>query len=415
MKILALNCGSSSVKYQLYDWGKQAVMAQGIIERIGIGESFIFHSVPNEETRREEYECPDHESAIQLIVRKLTSPRQGVIKDMKEISAVGHRVVHGGEKFNHSVLATEDILAEIEKVTHLAPLHNPANLTGIRAAQAALPDVPQVIIFDTAFHQTMPKYAYVYPLPYELYEKEGIRRYGFHGTSHLYVAKRAAALLGKKANECNLITMHIGNGASCCAIKNGVSVDTSMGLTPLEGLVMGTRCGDIDPAIPLYMQKQLNYSVTETENLLNKRSGVLGISKRYADRRDVEDGAERGDDLCALSMDIEAYRIRKYIGAYMAVLGRVDAIIFTAGAGENGPIVRQKALEGMEDLGIIIDKELNFKTYRKKGETEFSTPESKIKVFMIPTNEELVFVEDVVAILQDKYTHHLEYPYSFLK
>jgi acetate kinase len=416
MKILALNCGSSSVKYQLFNWETKEVMAKGVVERIGIGESFIYHKVPATNGNfREDYECDNHETAIQLIVKKLSIGETAVISSMDEISAVGHRVVHGGEKFNHSVRATDEIIKAIEEVSHLAPLHNPANLVGIKAAQTALPSAPHIIIFDTAFHQSMPEHAYIYPLPYEWYTDHAIRRYGFHGTSHLYVSKRAAALLGKDANECNIITLHIGNGVSCCAIKNGVSVDTSMGLTPLEGAVMGTRCGDIDPAIPLFMQRTLDVDSKQMDALLNKKSGVLGITGKYADRRDIEDAAATGDKRCQLAIEVEAYRLRKYIGAYMAVLGRVDAIVFTAGVGENGPIIRQKAVENLEDMGIIFDSDKNVKTYSKAGETELSTPESKIKVFMIPTDEELVFVEDVVAILQDTYTDHTKYPYSFIK
>jgi len=415
MKILALNCGSSSVKYQLYDWENHKIIAKGIVERVGIGDSFIVHEVPGKETLREEYECHDHSTAINLIVHTLESPTKGVISKISEISAVGHRVVHGGEKFKRSVLINDEVIKAIEEVQHLAPLHNPPNLAGIRGAQAVLPDVPHVAIFDTAFHQTMPESAYLYAVPYEWYEKYGIRRYGFHGTSHLYVSKRAAALLGKPAKECNIITMHIGNGVSHTAIKNGVSVDTSMGLTPLEGAVMGTRCGDLDPAVPLFMQQQLNVGPKEMDNILNKKSGILGITGKYTDRRDVIEGSEKGYKRCQLALEIEAYRLKKYIGAYYAVLGRVDAIVFTAGVGENAWLIREKALQGLENLGIIIDFEKNKKTFSKSGETEISTPDSKVKVFVIPTNEELVFIEDVVAILTGTYKDHTEYQYTFLK
>lgn len=414
MKILALNCGSSSVKYQLYDWETKSVVAKGVVERVGIGDSFIIHEVPGRETYRNEYECHDHNTAINLVVNTLESKEHGVIKEIVEISAVGHRVVHGGEKFKSSVLIDDEVIKAIEDVQHLAPLHNPPNLAGIRAAKAILPDVPHVAIFDTAFHQTMPDYAYTYAVPYEWYQNYGVRRYGFHGTSHLYVSKRAAVLLGKDPKDCNIITMHIGNGVSHTAIKNGKSVDTSMGLTPLEGAVMGTRCGDLDPAVPLFMQQQLNVGPKEMDNILNKKSGILGITGKYTDRRDVLEHLD-SDKRCRLAVDIESYRLKKYIGAYYAVLGRVDAIVFTAGVGENAGIIRQKALEGLEELGIVIDKEKNLKTFSKSGETEISTPDSKVKVFVIPTNEELVFVEDVVAILQNTYKDHTEYPYSFLK
>jgi acetate kinase len=414
MKILALNCGSSSVKYQLFDWENKEVVAKGVVERVGIGDSFIVHEVPKRDTYRDEYECHDHNTAINLIVHTLESRDFGVIEKMSEISAVGHRVVHGGEKFKKSVMIDDDVIKAIEEVQHLAPLHNPPNLAGIRAAKEILPDVPHVAIFDTAFHQSMPKHAYVYAVPYEWYEQYGVRRYGFHGTSHLYVSKRAAALLKKDAKDCNIITMHIGNGVSHTAIKNGKSIDTSMGLTPLEGAVMGTRCGDLDPAIPLFMQQKLNTGPKEMDNMLNKKSGILGITGKFTDRRDVLE-CSKTDERCELAIEIEAYRLKKYIGSYYAVLGRVDAIVFTAGVGENAGIIRQKALEGLEELGIKIDKEKNLKTFSKSGETEISTPDSKVKVFVIPTNEELVFVEDVVAILQNSYSDHTEYPYSFLK
>lgn len=414
MDILALNCGSSSVKYQLYDWDNKKVIAKGVVERIGIGDSFIVHEADGRDTHREEYECHDHSTAISLIVRTLTSGECKVVDSMDAISAVGHRVVHGGDKFASSVLLTPEVIKTIEDVQHLAPLHNPPNLAGIRAAQKVMPNVPHVAIFDTAFHQTMPAQAYMYPVPYEWYEEYGVRRYGFHGTSHLYVSKRAAAMLGKDAKDCNIITMHIGNGVSHTAIQGGVSVDTSMGLTPLEGAMMGTRCGDIDPAVPLFMQQQLDVDAKTMDNILNKKSGILGITGRYTDRRDVlmcEDDEYK--HRCGLAIDVESYRLRKYIGAYYAVLGRLDAIVFTAGVGENAGAIRQLAVEGLEHMGIKVDKEKNLATFSKHGETEISTPDSKVKVFVIPTNEELVFVEDVVAILNGTYRDHTEYPYTF--
>jgi len=290
----------------------------------------------------------DHGTAINLIVHTLESPEKGVIQSFSEISAVGHRVVHGGEKFKCSVLIDDSVIKAIEEVQHLAPLHNPPNLAGIRGAKSIMPDIPHVAIFDTAFHQTMPDYAYLYAVPYEWYERFGVRRYGFHGTSHLYVSKRAATMLGKPSKECNIITMHIGNGASHTAIKNGISVDTSMGLTPLEGAVMGTRSGDIDPAIPLFMQQQLGLGPKEMDNMLNKKSGVLGITGKFTDRRDVIACSQAGDKRCSLALEIESYRIKKYIGSYYAVLGRVDAIVFTAGVGENAWLIREKALSNLE-------------------------------------------------------------------
>jgi acetate kinase len=413
MDILALNCGSSSVKYQLFDWGKKEVIAKGMVERVTIGDSFIIHEVPGRETYREEYECPDHKVAIHLIIKTLTSARYGVVKDMSQISAVGHRVVHGGEKFASSVMIDDAVLDAIKEVQHLAPLHNPPNISGIEAAKENLPDVPHIAIFDTAFHQTMPEHAYIYPLPYEWYEKHSVRRYGFHGTSHLYVSKRAAVLLGKDPKDCNIITMHIGNGVSHSAIKGGVSVDTSMGLTPLEGAVMGTRCGDIDPAIPMFIQQQEGLSANELDSILNKKSGVFGITGQFTDRRDVLEGIENGDARCKLALEIEGYRLKKYIGAYYAALGRLDAVVFTAGVGEMGAAVREKALENLDHMGIILDKEKNRTTMTRKTESIITTPESPIKVFVIPTDEELVFTEDVVAILEETYTDHMNFKYSF--
>ncbi|MDO3380156.1 acetate kinase [Geoalkalibacter halelectricus] len=413
MDILALNCGSSSVKYQLFDWKKKEVIAKGMVERVTIGDSFIIHEVPGRETYREEYECPDHQVAIHLIIKILTDAEHGVVKEIKQISAVGHRVVHGGEQFTRSVMIDDNVLDAIKAVQHLAPLHNPPNISGIEAARAVLPDVPHVAIFDTAFHQTMPRHAYTYPLPYEWYEKYGVRRYGFHGTSHLYVSKRAAVMLGKDPKDCNIITMHIGNGVSHSAIKGGVSVDTSMGLTPLEGAVMGTRCGDIDPAIPMFLQQQENLSPKELDSILNKKSGILGITGQFTDRRDVLESAAAGDERCALALDIEAYRLKKYIGSYAAAIGGIDAVVFTAGVGEMGWQIREKALEGLEFMGIILDREKNRNTMTRKSENVISTPDSKVKVFVIPTDEELVFTEDVVGILEGTYTDHMKFRYSF--
>ncbi len=413
MDILALNCGSSSVKYQLFDWKKKKVIAKGVVERVTIGDSYIVHEVPGRETYREEHECPDHKTAIHLIIKVLIDKEQGVVTDMEEISAVGHRVVHGGEKFTSSVLIDDTVLDAIKDVQHLAPLHNPPNISGIEAAQANLPDVPHIAIFDTAFHQSMPEHAYMYPVPYEWYEKHGVRRYGFHGTSHLYVSKRAAILLGKAVEECNLITMHIGNGVSHTAIKNGVSVDTSMGLTPLEGATMGTRCGDIDPAIPAFIMDREGLSPKEIDSTLNKKSGVLGITGEFTDRRDVIAAAEAGNERCKLALEIESYRLKKYIGSYCAVLGRLDAVVFTAGVGEMGWLIREKALEDLEHIGIKLDKEKNRNTMTRKKETLITTADSPVKVFVIPTDEELVFTEDVVAILEETYTDHMNFKYSF--
>lgn len=415
MIIMALNCGSSSVKYQLFDWEKTEVVAKGMVERVIVGDSFIVHEVPGREAYKLEEDCPDHRAAIDLVIRMVTDPSHGVLKSVDEISAVGHRVVHGGEKFTCSVRIDEKVLDAVKEVQHLAPLHNPPNIDGIEAAQSLMPDIPHVAIFDTAFHQTMPEYAFLYPVPYEWYEKHGVRRYGFHGTSHLYVSKRAAVLLGKPASECNIITMHIGNGVSHCAIKNGVSVDTTMGLTPLEGAVMGTRCGDIDPAIPAFMMQKENLSAKEIDSILNKKSGIMGITGRYTDRRDVIEHANAGDYRCKLALEIEAYRLKKYIGSFMSVAGPLDAVVFTAGVGEMGAPIREKAIEGLEHLGIYLDRDRNKAAMTRKRESLITTDDSPVKVFVIPTDEELVFTEDVVAILDGTYTDHMHFQYSFAK
>lgn len=414
MDILAINCGSSSVKYQLFDWDRKKIIAKGLVERVTIDGSFIVQEVPGREKYKRGFECPNHTVAMDLIIQTLTDPGHGVLKDMSQISAVGHRVVHGGEKFTRSVLIDEQVLDAVKAVQHLAPLHNPPNIAGIEAARAVLPDVPHVAIFDTAFHQTTPEHAYIYPVPYEWYEKYGVRRYGFHGTSHLYVSKRAAALLGKPAGECNIITMHIGNGVSHAAIRNGVSVDTSMGLTPLEGAVMGTRCGDIDPAIPAFMMQMEEHTPKEIDTILNKKSGVLGITKKYTDRRDVLENALKGDKLCSLALEIEAYRLKKYIGAYAAALGRLDAVVFTAGVGERAWRIREMALSGLDNLGLRLDQERNREAING-CECIVSTDDSPVKVFVVPTDEELVFTEDVAAILNGTYADHMSFEYSFAK
>jgi acetate kinase len=395
MIILALNCGSSSVKYKLYLWEKRETLAKGIVERIGSGG------------------CPDHKIALQQIIDALTQGEGAVIKDLSEISAVGHRVVHGGEKFKSSVLINEDVLEAIRSVQDLAPLHNPHNIAGIEAAHEVLPDIPQIAVFDTAFHQTMPEHSFLYPVPYEWYGMYGVRRYGFHGTSHLYVSRRAAVLLGKKPSDVNLITMHIGNGVSITAVEEGISVDTSMGLTPLEGAVMGTRSGDIDPAIILFMIEKEGFYAEEIDNILNKKAGLLGITGKYMDRRDIEKGAAEGDRRCQLAIEIEAYRLKKYIGTYLAALGRVDAIVFTAGAGEMNWKLRERVLQGMENLGIRLDKNANQKAQSREKESSISAGNSPIKVFVVPTDEEIVFIEDVVAILEGRYETHTHFKYSF--
>lgn len=413
MKILALNCGSSSIKYQLYDWSVKKRITKGIVERIGIPGSFIEHEEDGKAPVKILEDCPNHEVALKLIVKTLTDKKIGIISDLRSISAVGHRVVHGGEKFHQSTLITNEVLDAIKFVQDLAPLHNPHNIAGIEAAMALMPGIPHIAVFDTAFHQTMPAHSYIYPVPYEWYEMYGVRRYGFHGTSHLYVSRRAAVLLGKKPNEVNLITMHIGNGASVAAVEKGRSVDTSMGLTPLEGAVMGTRCGDIDPAIILFMIEKEGFMVEEIDRILNKKSGLLGITGKYVDRRDIEAAAEQGDKRCVFANDIEAYRLKKYIGAYSAAMGGVDALVFTAGAGELNHKLRERVLEGLENLGIRLDKKRNEEAKSREKESLISADGSPVKVFVIPTDEEIVFIEDVVAILEGRYDIHTNFVYSF--
>jgi len=418
MKILTLNCGSSSVKYMLYDWKGQKTLARGIVERVTVGGSFCRHEKPGMEEAIIEHECPDHKEAIRLVIDVLLGKcpgyeNCGVISSLDEIDAVGHRVVHGGEKFTKSVVINEEALKTFEELCDLAPLHNPPNVLGIKAAMSLLPNVPHIAVMDTAWHQTMKPPQYIYAVPYEWYEKYGIRRYGFHGTSLLYVAKRAAVLLGKDPLETNLISLHVGNGVSANAVKNGVSFDTSMGFTPLEGLVMGTRAGDHDSAIDHYVMEKEGLSPKEINAILNKKSGILGITGKYVDRRDVLKAMKEGDERAKLAFEIECYRLKKYIGAYYAALGRVDALVWTAGVGEMGAEIRAKAMEGLEELGIKFDPEKNELARSRNAEFDISAPDSKVKIFVIPTDEERVFVEDVVALLEGRYDIHTRFKYTF--
>jgi len=413
MVILTLNCGSSSVKYQVYDWDAKNVLANGIVERVTLGNSVINHKAPGVGDFVEQHECPTHTVAIELILKTITDPKTGVVKDMKAIGAVGHRMVHGGMKFARSVLVTDESLAVFKELCDLAPLHNPANIMGVEAAKAILPGVPQCAIMDTAWHQTMPETSFLYALPRDWYEKYQVRRYGFHGTSFLYNAKRASVLLGKDPFKTNLIIAHIGNGSSINAVKDGRSYDTSMGLTPLEGLVMGTRSGDIDPGIIFHMMKRGGLHAGEVEKKLNKESGVLGLTKHWADRRDIENAVAEGDHVAKVTQEIEGYRIKKYIGAYYAALGHVDAIVFTAGVGEMGPDTRRIALSGLEELGIVIDQEKNAKAKCRNAELDISAPNSRVKIFVIPTDEELVMTEDSFALMNGTYDVHTNYRYSF--
>jgi len=397
VKILVINCGSSSLKYQLIDMENEHVLAKGLVERIGIEGSILKHESANKEKEIIKVPMEDHKVALKLVLEALVNEEYGAIASMDEISAVGHRVVHGGEKFAESCVLTEEVIKALEDCIELAPLHNPPNLVGISACREILPSVPMVAVFDTAFHQTMPKEAFLYGIPYEYYEKYGIRKYGFHGTSHRFVSIQAANLLGKKPEELNLITCHLGNGASIAAIKGGKSVETSMGFTPLAGLIMGTRCGDIDPAIvPFLMQKE-NLSLEEVNNLMNKQSGVLGLSGVSSDFRDIEEEASKGNERAQVTLETFRLRVRETIGAYAAVLGRVDGIIFTAGLGENSAKDRAAICEGFKAWGITLDEEAN----KQRGKEMFiSTPDSKIPVMVIPTNEELMIAKDTLELVK---------------
>ena len=412
MVILTLNCGSSSAKYQVYDWDNKEVMANGVVERIGIEGSCITHKAKGQKIELES-PCPTHKEAIELIMKEITDKEVGVISDMSQIGAVGHRVLHGGDKFTKSVLITPEVLDTFRSVIDLGPLHMPANIMGIEAAQKVLPNVPHAAIMDTAWHQTMPEETFMYAIPREWYEKYGARRYGFHGTSFLYTAKRASVLLGKDPKDTNIIICHIGNGASMCAVKNGKCYDTSMGITPLEGLVMGTRSGDLDPALPFYIMRKTGMSADQMDTALNKKSGCLGITERFADRRDIEIAASEGDEKSKLCIEMEALRIKKYIGQYMAELGHVDAIVWTAGVGERGPIIREKACSGLENYGIKIDPERNQWSFTGNAETYIHADDSKTKIFVIPTDEELVMTEDAYALMKGTYDVHTNFTYSF--
>src|SRR6056297_3465615 len=411
--ILTLNCGSSSVKYQVYDWDNKEVLANGIVERIGQEVSSIEQHAQGKESYKNEQKCPSHKEAIQLIIEALTDKTYGAIDDMSSIKAVGHRVVQGGDKFNKSVIIDENALNTFKEVSSLAPLHNPANIQGIEAAQKLLPDVPHCAVMDTAWHQTMPKHAFLYALPYEWYGNHGVRKYGFHGTSFLYVAKRTAALMGKDPLSLNAIICHIGNGASICAVKDGVSVDTSMGLTPLEGLIMGTRSGDFDPAVVFHMIKNSELSPEEIEKQLNKKSGILGITGQYIDRRDIQAAAQKGDERSELAIEMEVYRLRKYIGAYSAALGKVDALVFTAGVGELAPAIRRRIIRDLDILGIKADLAKNDLSATRNAETDISADGSNTKIFVIPTDEEIVMTEDAYALLNGTYDVHTNFTYSF--
>ena len=396
MKVLVINCGSSSLKYQLIDSETEVALAVGLCERIGI-DGRLNHTPNGGEKVVIEQAMPDHEVAIRMVLDALTNENYGVIKNLDEIDAIGHRLVHGGEKFTKSVIIDDEVIAGVEECSPLAPLHNPANLIGVRACQAIMPGVPNIGVFDTAFHQTMEQVAYMYGLPYEYYEKYKVRRYGFHGTSHSFVSKRAIQMLNLDPDNSKIIVCHLGNGSSISAVKNGKVVDTSMGMTPMEGLVMGTRCGDMDPTIVEYLAHSLNKSLEEVMVILNKKSGVLGISGVSSDFRDLDKASNEGNERAKLAVEVFSYRTAKYIGSYIAAMNGVDAIVFTAGLGENNIVVREQVLNHFGYMGITLDKEAN----QIRGEEKIiSTPDSKVTVAVIPTNEELAIAHETVALLK---------------
>ena len=398
MKVLVLNCGSSSLKYQLIDMENEAVLCVGLVERIGIEGSILKQEKDGVEGKYiVEQPMKNHEEAIKLVLDAVVDPTYGGVKDIKEVEAVGHRVVHAGEKFATSVVINDEVEAALKECIELAPLHNPANIMGIDACKAILPGVPMVAVFDTAFHQTMPKKSYLYGLPNELYTKYGVRRYGFHGTSHKYVSQRAAAMLGKNVEDVKIITCHLGNGASISAVDGGKCVDTSMGFTPLEGLIMGTRCGDIDAAIIPFLMRKENLNADQIDALMNKQSGVYGMTGISSDFRDIEDAAANGDEKAQVALDAYAQRVKKYIGSYAAEMNGVDAVVFTAGVGENGIDMREAIASNMEFLGMKLDKEAN----KVRGkERVISTEDSKVKILLIPTNEELMIARDTVELVK---------------
>lgn len=395
MKVLVVNCGSSSLKYQLFDMKDESVLAKGLVERIGMEGSILTHQPTGKAKVPLTADIQNHTIAIKMVLDALIDPEHGVVASIDEIDAIGHRVVHGAEKFSDSVLITPAVMGALEEFVELAPLHNPPNISGINACADILPNVPQVGVFDTAFHQTMPQHAFLYGLPYEAYKDYGIRRYGFHGTSHKFVSQRAAEMMDDHMTNLRIITCHLGNGASIAAVKNGKSIDTSMGFTPLQGLVMGTRCGDIDPAILPFLMRKTGMSTDEIDTYLNKKSGVLGLSGISSDFRDLEEAADKGNERAKLAIDVFAYTVRKYIGSYVAAMNGVDAIVFTAGLGENSSRMRDQICNGLEFLGTRIDPAKNS---QRGKELEISVEGSKVKIFVIPTNEELVIARDTKTI-----------------
>jgi acetate kinase len=398
MKILVMNCGSSSLKYQLIDMENEEVLAKGLVERIGIDNSNIKHTrVADKAVWEHVTDMPDHTVAIELVIKALTDPEHGVVSDLSEIDAVGHRTVHAGEKITESVLATEENIAIVESLNDLAPLHNPACLAGIKGCMELMPGKPMGMVFDTAFHSTMPAEAYIYPIPYEYYEKYGVRKYGFHGTSHKYVSRRAAEILGKDIKDLKIITLHLGNGASLAAVKNGKVVDTSMGFTPLAGIAMGGRSGNIDPAILFFLADKENLSLDDLNTILNKKSGILGVSGVSSDFRDIHKAEDEGNERAKLALEVYVHRVKSYLGAYIAIMNGVDALVFTAGVGENDALVRKMVCSDLENLGIKIDEEKN---NQREDEFIISADDSPVKVMHIATNEELMIARDTMELIQ---------------
>lgn len=403
MKILVVNCGSSSLKFQLIDPEDEKVLSKGLVERIGVGGpqgALLTYTNIDHQAQKVAGDMPDHKAAVARVLSALTDPKTGAIKSLSEISAVGHRVVHGGEKFIKSVLVDDEVINGIDGYSELAPLHNPANLIGIKAAQDAMPGVPQVAVFDTAFHATMPKHAYMYALPYKFYTDFAVRRYGFHGTSHKFVAQRIGTILEKQGIEKDkqrVVIAHLGNGCSMSAVKGGKSIDTTLGFTPLEGLVMGTRCGDLDPALVPFLMNKLNLDTKAADHMLNKESGLQGVSGISSDMRDIEKAADSGNERAKISLEMFCYRAKKYVGAYTAAMGGIDALVFTAGIGENSPVVRAKVCEGLEFLGAQIDASKN--EAKSRSEREINTDSSRVKIMVIPTNEELMIARETAEIV----------------
>lgn len=400
MKILVINAGSSSIKYQLIDMTDETLLAKGQCDRIGIDGGNFKQTNHKGEVYKVDVQIANHGEGIKLIVDALTSPEHGVISEMSEINAVGHRVVHGGERFSGSVVINDEIIEAIKKCSELSPLHNPANLTGISACTEIIGDIPQVAVFDTGFHQTMPDYSYIYPIPYEYYEKYKLRRYGFHGTSHRYVTARAAAMLGKKPEELNIVTCHLGNGSSITAVKGGKSYDTTMGVTPLDGLMMGTRSGSIDPAILPFLMEKEGLSAKEIDTMLNKKSGMLGVSQTTSDNRDIEQGAKAGNKRYQLVENMLVHQITKYVGGFAAAMGGIDAVVFTGGIGENNPQYRTRVGKNLEFMGVKVDEAINAKAFRTSDEYDISASDATVRMLVIPTNEELMIARDTYELVK---------------